>query len=152
VKGSDIGVHLIELIGHINNIQSLITHWEKELSDFAIDLRSKGVLSPNEHSGYVALEDKISTLLFLAKLSNSIEDLKMKIKTIFTDEIKGIVLSTVHKAKGLESNRVFIVRPDLMPLPNARSWQYIQEKNLEYVAYTRARLELIIDRVWTDEE
>jgi len=152
VKGSDIGVHLIELIGHINNISSLIDFWEKELSDFAKDLRSEGVLSPDEHSGYVALEDKVSTLLFLAKLSNSIEDLKLKIRTIFTDEIKGIVLSTVHKAKGLEANRVFIVRPDLMPLPNARSWQYIQEKNLEYVAYTRTISELIFDRKWSDEE
>jgi DNA helicase II / ATP-dependent DNA helicase PcrA len=152
VKGSDIGVHLIELIGTINNIKALIVFWEKELNDFAMDLRNKGILNPNEHSGFVALEDKVSTLLFLAKLSNSIEDLKLKIITIFTDEIRGIILSTVHKAKGLEANRVFIIRPDLLPLPNSRSWQWMQEMNLNYVAITRAKLELIYDREWTDEE
>jgi len=152
IKGSDIGIHLIELIGKINNIEKLIQFWENELSIFAKDLKSKGVLNPDEHSGYVALADKVMTLLFLAKLSNSIADLKDKIRTIFTDEIQGIVLSTVHKIKGLEANRVFIIRPDLLPLPNARSWQYQQEKNLEYVAITRSRLELIYDRVWTDEE
>jgi DNA helicase II / ATP-dependent DNA helicase PcrA len=152
IKGSDIGRNLIELIGKIKDIKELVTFWEGELHDFAKDLKSKGVLNPDEHSGYVALADKVMTLLFLAKLSVNIEDLKMKIKTIFTDEIQGIVLSTIHKAKGLEANRVFIIRPDLLPMPQAHGWQWAQEKNLEYVAVTRARLVLIYDRNWTDEE
>jgi len=151
IKGSDIGVHLIELIGKINSIEKLKSFWETELAKFKKDLKSEGILNPNEHSGYSALEDKVMTLLFLCRLANSIPDLKMKIKSIFTDEIEGICLSTVHKIKGLEANRVFIVRPDLLPLPNSRSWQAIQEKNLEYVAITRAKLELIYDRQWTDE-
>ena len=151
IKGSDIGIHLIELIGKINSIEKLKSFWEEELSKFRKDLKSDGILNPSEHSGYSVLEDKVMTLLFLARLADSIPDLKLKIKTIFTDEIKGICLSTVHKIKGLEANRVFIIRPDLLPLPNVRSWQAIQEKNLEYVAYTRAKLDLIIDRTWTDE-
>ena len=152
IKGSDIGVHLIELIGKINNIENLITFWNKELAKFRKELKADGVLNPNEHSGYSALEDKVMTLLFLAKLADSIEGLKNSIRTIFTDEIQGIVLSTVHKIKGLESNRVFIIRPDLLPMKNVKSWQYIQEMNLCYVAITRAKLELIYDRNWTNEE
>lgn len=151
IKGSDIGVHLIELIGKINNIEKLKSFWEAELASFRKDLKSSGVLNPQEHSGYSALEDKVMTLLFLAKLSDSIPDLKNKIRTIFTDEIQGIVLSTVHKIKGLEANRVFIIRPDLLPMKNVKSWQYIQEKNLEYVAITRSKSELIYDRNWSDE-
>lgn len=151
IKGSDIGVHLIELIGKINNLKELIEFWEDELIAFSSTLKSSGVLNPKEHSGYVALEDKVSTLVFLAKLSNSVEDLKMKITTIFTDEIQGIVLSTVHKVKGLEANRVFIVRPDLLPMTTVRGWQQIQETNLEYVAITRAKTELIYDNNWSDE-
>lgn len=152
IKGSDIGVHLIELIGKINDIDKLKDFWEAELHSFRKDLKAEGILNPTEHSGYSALEDKVMTLLFLARIANSIQDLKDKIRTIFTDEIQGIVLSTVHKIKGLEANRVFIVRPDLLPMPNVRSWQYVQEKNLEYVAITRAKLELIYDRQWTDED
>jgi superfamily I DNA/RNA helicase len=152
IKGSDIGIHLIELIGKINNIPKLNQFWEQELSNFRTELKKSGVLNPNEHTAYVALEDKVTTLLFLAKLADSIEDLKNKIRSIFTDEIQGIVLSTVHKIKGLEANRVFIIRPDLLPMKAQKSWQHIQEKNLEYVAYTRAKLELIFDRTWTDEE
>ena len=150
IKGSDIGVHLIELIGKINNIEKLVTFWETELSDFKKDLKRQGILNPTDHSGYSALEDKVTTLLFLAKISDSILDLKYKIKSIFTDEIQGIVLSTVHKIKGLEADRVFIVRPDILPMQTAKAWQHIQEKNLEYVAYTRAKVDLIFDREWTD--
>ena len=151
IKGSDIGVHLVELIGHITTLTELKSFWEMELYNFGQDLKKKGVLNPEEHSGYLALEDKVLTLLFLAKLSNDIEDLKVKIKTIFTDEIKGICLSTVHKIKGLEANRVFIIRPDLLPMKTIKNWQQIQEKNLEYVAITRAKTELIYDKNWTDE-
>ena len=127
-------------------------YWEKELHVFKKDLIKEGVINPNEHSEYSALQDKVITLLFLAKMSINITELKNNIKTIFTDEIQGIVLSTVHKIKGLEADRVFIVRPDLLPMKNVKSWQYAQEKNLEYVAITRAKLELIYDNEWTDEE
>ena len=151
IKGSDIGIQLIELIGKINNLSKLVTFWESELSIFRKDLKADGVLNPNEHSGYTALEDKVMTLLFLAKLSDSILDLKYKIKSIFTDEIQGICLSTIHKIKGLEANRVFIIRPDLLPMKNVKPWQYLQEMNLHYVAITRAKIELIYDRNWTDE-
>jgi len=152
IKGSDIGVHLIELIGKINNIEKLISFWEGELTSYRKDLKKEGILNPNEHSGYTALEDKVNTLLYLARKSNSIVDLKHNIKIIFTDDIEGIVLSTVHKIKGLEANRVFIIRPDLLPMQTAKAWQAIQEKNLEYVAITRAKLELIYDNEWTNEE
>lgn len=151
IKGSDIGIQLIDLIGKINTTDKLVEFWEAELSSFRRDLKSDGILDPNEHSGYSALEDKVMTLLFLAKLATNITDLKASIRAIFTDEIQGICLSTVHKIKGLEANRVFIVRPDLLPMKNVKGWQYIQEKNLEYVAITRAKLELIYDNNWTDE-
>lgn len=152
IKGSDIGVHLIELIGNIKSIQSLITFWEDELKQFRDNLKADGILNPSDHSGYAALEDKVHTLLFLCRISESILDLKYKIKSIFTDDIQGIVLSTVHKVKGLEADRVFIVRPDLLPMQVSKPWQYLQEKNLEYVAYTRAKLDLIFDYDWKDEE
>ena len=46
-----------------------------------------------------------------------------------SDELHGIVLSTVHKSKGLEADRVFIARPDKMPLPTKKAWQHAQEMN-----------------------
>lgn len=152
IKGSDIGLQLIQYTTDFKTISSLTTHWCAEVTSFKNEIVRSGVLNPNEHSGFVALEDKVNTLLFLANISPTIPDLKNNIETIFTDKLTGIVLSTVHKAKGLEADRVFIIRPDLIPYPNTKKWQIAQEKNLEYVAITRAKTELIYDHEWTDEE
>ena len=153
VKGSDIGYNLIDLIGEFKDINKLSNYCNNELINFQNDLYNKGILNHNEHSGYVELEDKVSVLLFLSKLSKNIEDLKNKIKAIFSDELKGIVLSTVHKAKGLEANNVFIIRPDILPLKNVRNGMQMKEEyNIDYVARTRAKNELIYDYDWTDVE
>jgi ATP-dependent exoDNAse (exonuclease V) beta subunit len=65
------------------------------------------------------------------------------IQSFFTDDANGhkpVMFSTVHKAKGLEYDRVFILRPDLFPHPAAKKeWQLEQEYHLEYVALTRAK-------------
>lgn len=52
-----------------------------------------------------------------------------------------IMLSTVHKAKGLEHEHVSIIHPSKLPLPlkKAKPFQIQQEKNLTYVAYTRTK-------------
>lgn len=56
---------------------------------------------------------------------------------------RGVTLTTGHKAKGLEANSVFIIRPDLVPAPwidpDMKPLQYQQELNLHYVMVTRAK-------------
>ena len=56
-----------------------------------------------------------------------------------------ILLSSVHKAKGLEWPRVYLLgRSDYMPFFKAElDWELEQEHNLIYVAITRAKHELI---------
>jgi DNA helicase-2/ATP-dependent DNA helicase PcrA len=56
-----------------------------------------------------------------------------------------VTLSTVHKSKGREWPRVFLLGQEkYMPSKYARqAWQLEQEMNLIYVAYTRAMSELI---------
>lgn len=151
IKGSDVGLSLIEMTKDQKTLGQLMAFWENELSTYRDKLKKRGILNYEEDTGYAILEDRINTLVFLAKLSNDIADLRSKISVIFTDDISGIMLSTVHKAKGLEANRVFIIRPDLLPMGTPKAWQYQQEKNLEYVAITRAKLELVYDYEWNDE-
>jgi len=63
---------------------------------------------------------------------------------IFSDDTRGIVLSTIHKSKGLENDRVFFLLPELLPSRFATmDWQLEQEENLRYVAITRAKKELV---------
>lgn len=73
--------------------------------------------------------------------------LKSYINRMFTDDKidNAVMLSTAHKSKGLEANRVMILLPDKLPLkyPNQQKWQEIQEWNLKYVALTRAKKQLL---------
>lgn len=152
IKGSDIGLQLIGLIGKFKDLKKLKKYWNDKVLSLYGELMVAGVLDPEKDSTYIALNDKVTVLSYLIDKSISVDELKHKIKSIFTDELSGIILSTVHKSKGLESDRVFIIRPDLLPLDNVTGWQFQQEKNLEYVAITRAKLDLIYDYDWTDEE
>jgi superfamily I DNA/RNA helicase len=66
---------------------------------------------------------------------------------LFSDDnnTNAYVFSTVHKAKGLESEVVYILNPELFPLrrKNQSAWELEQELNIKYVAYTRSKNKLI---------
>jgi DNA helicase-2/ATP-dependent DNA helicase PcrA len=85
--------------------------------------------------------DMIKALEILSDDINTADDLIEKINNIFSDRKKGgISLSTIHKAKGLEADNVYIVCKSLMPSSKAKKdWEIRQEYNLMYVAYTRAK-------------
>lgn len=88
--------------------------------------------------------DLIDTIRALEVLSEGLttkEDLINKIDVIFTDDDReGVCLSTIHKAKGLEADNVFILCPSLMPTKYAKkNWEKIAEDNLIYVAVTRTK-------------
>ena len=87
------------------------------------------------------LIDSIKALEALSEGINFAQELINKINVIFTDNEKdGICLSTIHKAKGLEADNVFILCESLMPSKHARKkWEIESEQNLIYVAITRAK-------------
>lgn len=66
------------------------------------------------------------------------QEIKDKIDGLFsdTDAANRIMLSTTHKAKGLERDRVWILMDTYRPKKST------EEANLYYVAVTRARKSL----------
>lgn len=152
IRGKDIGTNLIKYIDSFG--QTLIN---QDLSSDGLFVRMydelfrvrDNVASKNNIDEKSAIEspqvqyliDQINTIEALSDGINSVSDLKDSIEKIFSDDNRGgISLSTIHKAKGLESDRVFIVCPSLMPSKLAKlPWELTQEKNLMYVAYTRAK-------------
>ena len=46
--------------------------------------------------------------------------------------------------KGLEADRVWVIKPEVIPHPKAKGWQLEQEYNILYVAVTRAKRELVV--------
>jgi len=89
----------------------------------------------------------VSCLHCFTEDAKSVSDVVRKIEQIFTDDKgrPGILLSSIHRAKGLEASHVFFLMPEgaECPHPMAKSaWQVEQEWNLRYVAVTRAIKEL----------
>lgn len=93
------------------------------------------------HQSILTIYDNIESLKVLSEGLITTEELLDKINTIFNGDITDAVeLSTVHKAKGLEADNVYILQPSLMPNKFAKKeWEIKTEKNLIYVAYTRAK-------------
>lgn len=85
-----------------------------------------------------SLMDKYETSVLLAKEFKSVDDIIYTLKRL-SQGAAGPTFSTIHKAKGLEAQSVYILRPDIMPSPFALTADaQQQEQNLIYVAKTRA--------------
>jgi len=93
------------------------------------------------HPEVLKLYDDIEGISVVSEGLTKVEDLVEKINIIFNgDTDDAVKLSTIHKAKGLEADNVFILMPSLLPYPLAvKDWEIETEKNLIYVAYTRAK-------------
>lgn len=92
------------------------------------------------------LADRVECLIVFWSRSESktISLFKGEIETLFSeDKDNATRMCTVHRAKGLEADVVYILQPELMPSKYARtSWEKQQERNLQYVAFTRSKRDL----------
>lgn len=142
IKGKDFGDALCALIDKIECINDLERLKEEKIEK----LMEKGIsryVAMNNPS-YLNLVEKCSILQRLHCVWNSISSLENHIKQIYTDETDGIVLSTIHKSKGLEADRVFFLNSSLIPSTHAITEEAVySEYCLKFVAITRARKELI---------
>ena len=136
IRGRDIGKNLQSLVKKMRS-DDIYTTLDR-LSDY----RNKEVaklIASEKYSSAQAIEDKIDTIIAVSSGVNSVQELLQRIDSIFSDEKEEILLSSVHRAKGLEARNIYILRPDLMPHSSAKhDWERQQEANIEYVAITRS--------------
>lgn len=109
--------------------------------------------SANKPGQAALLEDEIDALQVLIERcleqgKSSIPELEALVTELFVDGGDGqaVLLSSIHKAKGLEWDRVFwLGKSDYQPFFLAQQeWELQQEDNLCYVAATRAAHQLFI--------
>lgn len=145
VVGRDIGQGLVKLV-------------EKMKAKTLVDLDARLALyrdrevkrAKGNEAKIGALDDKLATIrVFMDEAGPhaGIQTLINSIEALFGEggEMRGMVTcSTVHKSKGMEFERVFVLDAELyMPSRWARQpWERQQEDNLCYVAATRAKREL----------
>lgn len=147
VKGRDIGTNLINVIKKTNRKQmtDVTERLERELSRIVGKVISKQNCTEaeaRETDIYKTYEDKLRAIDVLSEGLTTAQEVIDRIDMIFSDDNKnGICLSTIHKSKGLESDRVFIICEDKLYLKHCMRvpWMAEQERNLVYVAYTRAK-------------
>lgn len=153
VKGKDIAQDLKNLIANANtrDIKALLAYLEEEKQkciNIIKEQRKCDDAMAKNATKYLNLEDRCKCIENICMYSiKDTTQLKTYINKIFSDENieNAVMLSTAHKSKGLEANRVMILLPNKLPLkyPHQQRWQEVQEMNLKYVAVTRARKELI---------
>jgi DNA helicase II / ATP-dependent DNA helicase PcrA len=150
VLGRDIGQGLVKLVESqkARTVGELLTRLEQYRERQATRLgKAKG-----GKAKLAALDDRIETIQVFAEereLTDLVSKLTWEISQLFGKDGQAnescVTLSTVHKAKGLEWDRVFILDADkFMPGPWAtQDWEREQEENLMYVAETRGKRELV---------
>jgi len=117
----------------IETFLEYVDNWEK--SEI-----SKLVNKKADESYIEAVKDKADVFRILSENKKSVDDVLKGIDSIFSNftSDKMVVLSSTHKAKGLERDRVFMLEDTYKP--NSKS---VEEKNLWYVAVSRSKNELV---------
>lgn len=153
VEGKDLGAGLISYAKSAMFLPDPVDFGEKLTLKFNQD-RAK-LESKNNERGVEELWDKVSCIRVLHTMCCergpfSLGALETLVEDLFADSIAGqetnrVVLSSVHRAKGLEWDRVFIYGRNIyMPSKYAKTdWEKTQENNLIGVAITRAKQQLI---------
>lgn len=152
VRGQDIGEGLIRFIASFkaNSLSELSRRMAKKLEILRDRMAEK---FPNDDIESLPAVGKfrdqmncVTTLVFRIGHINSVDSLTTSIRKIFSDDKNPeILFSTVHRAKGLEWKNVYIIQPQLLTQrrKTLQPWEHQQATNLEYVAYTRAKENLI---------
>jgi superfamily I DNA/RNA helicase len=139
IRGRDAASGLTALITKVAgksdslaNCMASLAAWERKES-----ARLSRLPEAVAESKLEAMHNKVEAIYALSEGADTVTDLHRRIARIF-DEIsagRAIVLSTIHKAKGLEWDRVFILADTLRHTGG-------EEDNINYVAITRAKSHL----------
>jgi superfamily I DNA/RNA helicase len=97
-------------------------------------------------SAYDVVDDKANCIYAIANNCKTISEFTNALDNLFSDDNKnGFVFSTIHRAKGLENNTVYVFTEKL-PLirKGQKDWEIEQELNLKYVALTRSKNKMVL--------
>lgn len=149
IEGRDIG----------NDLKKLVNKWKrvKNLEEFTVKLTEHftKLFEKASYAQLQLLEDKLDTMIILIDRvmslgKNDLQSLSDLITQMFTDSTDEnvpdiVTLSSIHKAKGLEWETVYwLGNAQFSPSKYAKlEWMMEQERNLQYVACTRAMKNLI---------
>lgn len=167
INGKDIGKGLMALVTRLRarsipEFLGKLAHWEvREVT------RAEAAETKNKDTRIERIHDQAEMLRSMTEGLSGIRELQTRIEELFTDNGQPAVLcSSIHRIKGLESERVFILKSTLRsntdPPCTCGHWAHekecprcpcetyqpdekkrLEEINLEYVAVTRSKDKLV---------
>jgi DNA helicase-2/ATP-dependent DNA helicase PcrA len=143
IMGRDIGLNLRKLVEKqkAKNIETL-----SQRLDAWCTREVEKALAKDDEGKVAAVQDKHDALMALItelpENARTVAELLRVIDILFQEKSNATILCTIHKSKGLESNKVWWLNSSQCPAKWASGWQFKQEENLCYVATTRAKNQL----------
>jgi DNA helicase-2/ATP-dependent DNA helicase PcrA len=147
IEGRDIGAGIIKLVEKLKardlvSLEKKLTEWEAKE---ARKLEAK--LGKEKSASKIAQnKDMHATISALTEGLATVAELVARINQLFSDNgTNQVIFSSVHKAKGLEADRVFTIEDSfVIRHPGVDP---TEEANIRYVALTRAKAELVFVQV-----
>jgi superfamily I DNA/RNA helicase len=145
IRGRDIGKGIAKLA------EKFFRGNGQSFRDAALELKQHyetEMAKPGNNEKKRNLTDKVLIIELFAnevsKAGGNTAQVPSEIEKLFSDENGAVVLSSIHRAKGLEADRVFLLQTEDPFADQRQEWEEVQEKNCLYVAYTRAKRELYL--------
>ena len=154
VLGRDIGEGLIRLIRKLDQDGSLVEMMTALVEWQSHQLELAHRKNPDDVRSKDSINDRFECISILATNPDikTVAELITTIDMMFANAAEEkeavspnrVTLSTIHKAKGLEAETVFILDRHLISPPWIRQeWEFTQERNISFIALTRSKDRLI---------
>jgi len=136
ILGRDMTTGLINEIRKITKSDAMGIDEFNQLFKIHVTVQIQRLEADEKMNQAMNLSDKADCINIFASRSETVGQMIENIKLVFDGTEEGeIMLSTVHKAKGLEAPNVFLLATERMPHPKGGH----EENNICYVAITRAQ-------------
>lgn len=140
VAGKDIGNGLLTLVKRLAGKARSVPEFLDRLAGWQLKEIRRATKAGQDEKKIDAIMDKADMLRAMSEGAANVSMIERQIVDLFTDDGLGaagvVTCSSVHRAKGLEADRVFVLADTLKDTT-------IEEQNISYVAITRARHELV---------
>lgn len=148
IRGRDVAKELCDLIRDLGEEAKDFSKFPDAVELYRDSQVKKLDARSASESAYDVLADKCEAVLACYEGFKAVdhEDLARQVEELFADDHASIWLSSIHRAKGLEARRVFVLESAVLgtPRPKQSPEEIQQELNLKYVALTRAKETLFL--------
>ncbi len=142
IQGRDIGASLIAFVRNsycksVDELRAHITRWRDA------ELKRLGEKKNPSEAAMAAVDDKATTLLHLTDGMPTVEAVASRIEQLFADKEDAgrIILSSTHKAKGLENDRVWLLADTYRRRPGVEEDNLVRRRHARQArAVSRRRL------------